>query len=190
MTSERSRLWLGIAAVAATQAAVLGWMIWERVHLLASGREIVLEVVPVDPRSLFRGDYVTLGYDISRIAAPSGEPGPHRGEDIYVTLQKGEGDKWTVVGSGPQPPARTTADQVVLKGRIQHAIAASGGSPAQTLVRYGIESFFVPEGTGRELEGLVRQKKLSALIAVDSDGNAGIKGLIVDGKRVYEEPLL
>jgi uncharacterized membrane-anchored protein len=57
-------------------------------------------------------------------------------------------------------------------------------------VRYGIESFFVPEGTGRELEALVREKKLSALVAVDGDGNAGIKGLVVDGKRVYEEPLL
>jgi hypothetical protein len=36
----------------------------------------------------------------------------------------------------------------------------------------------------------VREKKLSALIAVDGDGNAGIKGLVVDGRRVYEEPLL
>lgn len=190
MTRERRNLWLGLAAVAAVQAAVLGWMIWERAHLLASGREVVLEVVPVDPRSLFRGDYVTLGYQMSRLAVPSGTPRPKRGDDIYVTLQKGEGDTWTVAGSSAQPPAVQNADQIVLKGRVDYATTGSDQSPAQTFVRYGIESFFVPEGTGRELEALVREKKLSALIAVDGQGNAGIKGLIVDGKRVYEEPLL
>jgi len=53
-----------------------------------------------------------------------------------------------------------------------------------------LEDFFVPEGTGRELEKLVGQKKLDALIAIDDAGNAGMKGLMVEGKRVYEEPLL
>jgi uncharacterized membrane-anchored protein len=190
MTSERRNPWLGIAAVAAAQAAVLGWMIWERAALLANGREIVLEVVPVDPRSLFQGDYVVLGYDMSRIDTPSGMPRPKRGEDIYVTLQKGDGTAWKVAGASLERPGGTTAEQVVLKGRVQYASIGSEQAPPQTGVRYGIESFFVPEGTGRDLEALVREKKLSALIAVDSDGNAGIKGLVVDGRRVYEEPLL
>jgi uncharacterized membrane-anchored protein len=190
MTAERRNQWLAIGAVAAVQAAVLGWMIWERAHLLASGREVVLEVVPVDPRSLFRGDYVILGYEISRMEPSGGSPQPARGDDIYVTLQKTEGDKWKMAGSGKEPPAGTAADQVVLKGRVDFSWPATAQTPAQTGVRYGIESFFVPEGTGRELEALVREKKLSALIAVDADGNAGIKGLIVDGQRVYEEPLL
>jgi uncharacterized membrane-anchored protein len=65
---------------------------------------------------------------------------------------------------------------------------ARRGSNVAT-VNYGIESFFIPEGTGRELEKLVGQKKLAALIAVDESGNAALKGLIVDGERVYEEPL-
>jgi uncharacterized membrane-anchored protein len=190
MTSERRNLWLGIAAVAAAQAIVLGWMIWERAHLLATGREVVLDVVPVDPRSLFRGDYVILGYDMSRVAAPRGAPRPERGDDVYVTLQKGEDDKWAVVGTSVALPPAVQADQVVLKGRVNHVITASDQPTPQLTMRYGIESFFVPEGTGRELEALVRQKKLSALIAVDNAGNAGIKGLMVDGKRVYEEPLL
>ena len=190
MTSERCNLWLGIAGVAFVQAAVLGWMIWERAHLLATGREVVLEVVPVDPRSLFRGDYVILAYDMSRIDTPSAMPPPARGDDIYVALQKGDEGKWLVAGAGRDRPASTAADQVVLKGRVQYATTGSEQAPSQTGVRYGIESFFVPEGTGRELEALVREKKLSALVAVDGDGNAGIKGLVVDGKRVYEEPLL
>jgi uncharacterized membrane-anchored protein len=57
-------------------------------------------------------------------------------------------------------------------------------------LNYGIENYFVPEGTGRELEKLVGDRKIAALIAVSDGGKAGIKGLVVDGKRVYEEPLL
>ena len=58
-----------LAAAALAQACVLGWMVWERETLLSQGREIALDVVPVDPRSLFRGDYVILSYEMSRIPA-------------------------------------------------------------------------------------------------------------------------
>ena len=56
-------------------------------------------------------------------------------------------------------------------------------------VRYGIESYFVPEGGGERLEALAREKRMTALIAVDARGNAAIKGLIIDGVLQYEEPL-
>lgn len=56
-------------------------------------------------------------------------------------------------------------------------------------VRYGIESYFVPEGQGKRLEDLAREKRMAALIAVDSSGEAAIKGIIIDGKLQYEEPL-
>ena len=56
-------------------------------------------------------------------------------------------------------------------------------------VRYGIERYYVPEGKGGDLENLARDKKLAVVVAVDKGGNAAIKGLVADGKRVYEEPL-
>jgi uncharacterized membrane-anchored protein len=189
MTPARRNLWLGIAVVAVVQTVVLASMIWDRDQLLANGREIVLDVVPVDPRSLFQGDYVVLNYDISRVEVPAGSKPVRRGDVVYVTLQKAADDKWKVVQTGAAPPASTSADQIVLKGRVQYTSEAMQNAPAQTTVRYGIENYFVPEGTGRDLEKLVGDKKLAALIAVDGDGNAGIKGLVVEGKRVYEEPL-
>ena len=109
-----------------------------------------------------------------------------RGDTIYVTLQKSADGKWKAVQAGATPPTATGPDQVVLKGRVQFTTSTV---PAQSTLNYGIENYFVPEGTGRELEKLVGDKKIAALIAVDGDGNAGIKGLIVDGQRVYEEPL-
>jgi uncharacterized membrane-anchored protein len=190
MTPGRRNLWLAIAVVAVGQAAVLGWMIWDRVSLLANGREIVLEVIPVDPRSLFRGDYVVLGYDVSRLELPPGTEPPETGSPYFVTLKKSTGDTWQMVGGGSEAPSGTTPDEVVLKGRVEYAAKATPERPAQVGVHYGIESFFVPEGTGRELEKMVGEKKLSALIAVDGNGKAAIKGLLSEGKRVYEEPLL
>jgi uncharacterized membrane-anchored protein len=57
-------------------------------------------------------------------------------------------------------------------------------------VRYGIESYFVRQGMGPKLEAMARERKLAALVAVDKSGTAAIKGLIIDGKLQYEEPLL
>jgi hypothetical protein len=37
---------------------------------------------------------------------------------------------------------------------------------------------------------MVGDKKISALIAVGSNGEAAIKGLISEGQRIYDEPLL
>ncbi len=193
MTPQRRNLWLAIAAVAVGQALVLGWMIWDRTSLLANGREVVLEVIPVDPRSLFRGDYVVLGYDISSFKLPPGSTPPNRNDPFYITLRKGTGDHWQAVAGATEPPAQVGPDEVVIKGHVTYTtVPASEQSqePVAVGLHYGIESFFVPEGTGRELEKMVGEKKLSAIIAVGSGGDAAIKGLITEGKRVYDEPLL
>jgi uncharacterized membrane-anchored protein len=55
--------------------------------------------------------------------------------------------------------------------------------------RYGIEAYFVPQGEGRALEAARNARTLEMLIAVGSDGEAAIKGLILDGKRAYVEGL-
>jgi uncharacterized membrane-anchored protein len=193
MPPERRNLWIAIAAVALGQAAVLGWMIWDRTSLLANGREVVLDVIPVDPRSLFRGDYVVLGYDISRFKLPPGSKPPERNDPFYITLRKGDGDAWQAVAGAIEEPAMVRPDEVVIKGRVDYATQPPQDQPQEPVVvnlHYGIESFFVPEGTGRELENMVGEKKISAVIAVDRGGQAAIKSLMSEGKRVYDEPLL
>jgi uncharacterized membrane-anchored protein len=47
-------------------------------------------------------------------------------------------------------------------------------------VVYGIEEYFIPEGKGRDFR--FGNKMASARIVVDDNGNAVLKGIIVDGK--------
>jgi uncharacterized membrane-anchored protein len=182
-------LWIGVALVAAVQSAILGWMVWDRVHLLQTGREITLDVVPVDPRSLFRGDYIVLSYDVSRLGPGVLSDAPARGGTVYVAIARAEDGRWRAVAASPTAPAPENG-RVVLKGRLDRAWPGAPGEQSTARVAYGIESYFVPEGKGRELERLVRDKRISAVIAVDASGNAAIKGLAVDGQLVHQEPML
>ncbi len=187
-------VWKLIGTIALAQTLVLGYMVRDRVNLLTHGREITLDVVPVDPRSLFRGDYVRLGYDINRLDAklmPEAErkgTDPRRSGTLYVTLKRGADGKWQPNAVRHELVAAHPEDEVVLKARYPHAWALSGTAPIG--VSYGIERFYVPETRGLELEKDAREKRISVVVAVDKAGNAAIKRLLVDGQPVaIEQPL-
>ncbi len=42
------------------------WSVGSKEELLKSGKQVFLELVPVDPRSLMQGDYMRLDYDIAQ----------------------------------------------------------------------------------------------------------------------------
>ena len=182
--------WSALGVVAALQTAVLGWMVYDRVSLLHHGREIVVEVTPVDPRDLFRGDYVIFGYPFSQTGEVPVPKGIRVGDAVYVTLAPKDANVWELVKTEAAYPATTEPANVVLKGIASHVWTKDGSGPPTASLRYGIESYFVPEGTGRELEELVRDKKIAAVLAVGRHGDAAIKAIMIDGKRVVEEPPL
>ncbi len=171
-----------LAAVAALQLGALGYMVFDRIRLIKTGREIVLPIVPVDPRDLFKGDYVRLGFPITNVPQEITLPDAKsyvRGA-AYVTIEQQPDASWTMVRVTPTLPTSLPANQVALRAKQPNF--------GRTM-RYGIERYYVPEGKGRPLEKLAREKKLAAVVAVDSNGNAAIKGLSTDGVRVYDEPL-
>ncbi len=191
MIDLNKNIWGAVALVAALQLAVLTFMVWKRVSLLKHGREITVDVVPVDPRDIFRGDYVILGYPFSAATGSGGSDvpmpeGAHRNSAAYVTLAPGESGNWKSTKIELNYPAAVDPANVVLKGRVDTAWPGPDGKLAGR-IRYGIESYFVPEGTGIELEKLVRDKKIRAVLAIASDGTAAIKALEVEGKRIHEQ---
>jgi uncharacterized membrane-anchored protein len=53
-------------AVGAVILAILGFTTWSAERLIASGDEVLLDLAPVDPRSLIQGDYMALAWDLER----------------------------------------------------------------------------------------------------------------------------
>lgn len=188
--TPRKGLIAGLLAAGLFQTVVLAYMVADRVLLLKTGQEIVLPIVPVDPRDLFRGEYVRLGYPISRLDVSLLEgPAPREGT-FFVTLERAPDGGWTPVKITAALPASPGPDRIVLLARApSYAGRAFETRTGTVFAHYGIESYFVPEGQGLELENLARDRKLSALVAVGGGGQAALKGLMIEGQRVYCEPL-
>ncbi len=182
MRSVLHSKWLAMLIVASVQSAVLGYIVAARALLIRDGREIILDVRPVDPRSVFRGDYVTLDYgDVTFLGSSVVGDSPKNKQALFVKLRKGS-DGWQPVSASASYPSDVEDDEVVLKGVFS--------SRHSRQVRYGIESYFVPEGEGKKLERLIGKGQLRVIVAVGAGGQAAIKGLEVEGKSVYIEPLL
>lgn len=188
----RARYRWGLVGAFILQVALLGWMIADRALLLQNGREIRLAVVPVDPRDLFRGDYVVLSYDISRIETKDtpADPNINWGDTVYVGIDDGA-DGWRATALRRERPESGT----FIRGTITGVTGESGGECPPILgcqtytVDYNLEQFFVPEGTGREIENLRNDQRVSVDVALADDGRAALKRLLVDGEVRFEEGL-
>ncbi len=56
-----------VFAVAVIVLAIVNFQIYQKEQLLAEGTTVLLELAPVDPRSLMQGDYMILDYKIARL---------------------------------------------------------------------------------------------------------------------------
>lgn len=188
------KLGLRIAIVIALQTAALLVMVGMKQYTLSSGVPIVLKTEPIDPRSLFSGDYVRLNYSISRLPVEklAGDDAFVRNDTIYVLVQP-TGEYWEAVSiHHAQPPA--TQGQVVIKGRVEY-VNEQGftrlGSPLEPgkflNVKYGVENYYVPEGEGRVLERPKPDETISLRLVVDKNGNAAIQAVLVNGAERYVE---
>jgi uncharacterized membrane-anchored protein len=168
----------------------------QRAGILRSGQEVRLEIVPVDPRDLFRGDYVVLDYRIGTVNIPVDGPTSFtRGQQVFVTLRPDASNKSKAVAISAERPAVSGTD-IVISGVVSVASACqlneAGVSDCKlgrraVGVRYGLESYFVPEGEGKKIE-LTPKALLEVVAAVAPSGQAAIKRLLIDGKPVYDEP--
>lgn len=141
---------------------------------LRTGREVLLKTTPVDPRDLFRGDYVILAYDISTLNLDNilaDRVGFGVKDRVYVSLDtKTEYAIPQMIYS-----SRPKNEALFIRGIVKNI---NGGI---LNVEYGIESYFVPEGKGRRIES-ARGKNLGVKVSIDKSGNAAIKMLLLDGK--------
>lgn len=172
------------------QCAILVLMVVDRTQILREGTEVTLQTRPVDPRALLRGDYVVLGYDISQLPAGAlaGQPTAERNPVVFVKLAPDANGLYQAASVHAEP-VTVTAPEVLIRGRIVSSCGSSSRTFCDKLqIRYGLESYFVPEGEGSKLEQARNQQKLRVVAAVLPSGRAAIKRLLLDGEPVYEEP--
>jgi uncharacterized membrane-anchored protein len=149
---------------------------------LHTGQLILLETQPVDPRDLLRGDFVRLNYKISdvpreRFIEPqlTGEVSP--GTTVFVALVPAGTNEFYRVARASTERFAPGSNEVVLRGRAAQSWRNSAGS---VHLEYGLEQYFVAEGTGNP------HGKLTVQAAVTGSGRASIKEVFVDGKPYAE----
>jgi len=173
------------------QCVLLVLMVADRMQILREGREVTLQTQPVDPRDFLRGDYVVLRYDISQLpsGALAGKTTETRNPIVFVKLAPNANGLYEAVSVSAEP-VTVTAPDVLIRGRVSYSCGSSVRTFCDKLtIKYGLESYFVPEGEGRKLEQARNQQKLRVVTAVLPSGRAAIKRLLLDGEPVYEEPL-
>ncbi|MBI5484231.1 MAG: GDYXXLXY domain-containing protein [Deltaproteobacteria bacterium] len=100
---------------AALVLVLVNYSIWQKETLIKSGRTLLLELAPVDPRSLMQGDYMALRFKLATEAFP---------HDKIKTLKDGR----IVLAVDPNNVAtfrrfsdgRTDADEALLRYRIRN----------------------------------------------------------------------
>ena len=164
--------------VLALQTAWVLGTVFVQERALTRGQLVLLETRPVDPRDLLRGDYVILSYKISAVATNLFTPALTQslpdGQPVFVLLER-RGAFHEIARAATEPLALADG-QVLLKGRTRY-----GWSPSPDVrLDYGLERYYVREGTGRPTG------KLTVQAAVPASGQGLIRQVFVDGKPYIE----
>ncbi|MCC6931904.1 MAG: GDYXXLXY domain-containing protein [Deltaproteobacteria bacterium] len=129
---------------------------------LLIGETILLRVRPVDPRDMFRGDYIILDYDL-----PRGYD--HETGKLFVTIiPDTDGRHYRIADVANETPTNGKYIRARYDGNYRQ------------LIKMGIEAFYVQEGQGKYWEDNIRSKKVSAEIALSPWGQAKLKRLVLD----------
>ena len=139
--SARLRVWLAILAGILILGAV-NFSIYQREQLLQHGRFVLLELAPVDPRSLMQGDYMALRFQVANQAFPNfqwGSGRTNRGENaiasdgaIVVRLDEHQVGNFQRIAKLGEPLA---ANEVLMRYRIRNS-----------QIKFATNAFFFEEG--------------------------------------------
>lgn len=162
------------------QILVLAWMAINREWIVRYGETVYLRTAPIDPRDIFRGDFVRLNYEISQLGSRLLEEQLKtdkikRADTLYVLLETGPEGVAKMRGVTRSKPF----GGLFVRGRAKNTWSAR--YPSSLSMKYGIEKYFVEQGKGLEMEkrrgtrtGV--QIPLDMEIAVDRSGTAILKG--------------
>lgn len=159
MNAQRVRIALFVLVIA--QLIVIGAIVASHYATSVYGKKVRIATIPVDPRDVFYGDYVVLRYTLSTFVPEQwhADERPTTGMKVYAWLREKDGLFEATRFTHEQPPAGTLS----LRGRIVSEYEDASGKHYD--VAYGIERFYVPEGTGGDIEAYAGQAIATVRIA-------------------------
>lgn len=127
----------------------VNWTIAAREKLLTEGRFVLLELAPVDPRSLMQGDYMALRFQVATEAFPNlnlnGRRGfmteqktdvPNDGHLLFNVDEHGVGHFLKIAQAGEQAQNnQAQGNQILMRYRIRN-----------NQVKFGTNAYFFEEG--------------------------------------------
>lgn len=152
-------------ATVAGQIILLLAFVGVKENALRTGTTVLLQTVPVDPRSLLQGDFVILDYEIAQL--PDWMQNLNQGQSVYVRLREDQSGVWRA--QSYYSPVKPGSGEVFIKGEVN----------SRRRLDFKIGNYFVPEGTGHVIE---RSRVVKVQVVVSSEGAAVIKALLVDGQ--------
>lgn len=164
-----------MALVCFVQLLLVGKELGAVLLVHSTGKEVLLRLRGVDPRSLFRGQYVRLEYEFSRIRRGQlFARQPVMGQEVYVILRPdtdGVHREEQIVLERPDP----SEGQLFIRGTY-----GPGGR-----IQYGIEAYFASPERALELERLLTRRECDmARVRLGESGRAALVSLVcADGTQ-------
>lgn len=163
--------YIGLIAVVSVVLLVPVLFILYNQWPLMTGNKIVLATQPVDPFDPFRGQYMTINYEISRL---SDVEGFEAGDTIYVSLKEDDEGIWRAENVSRTKPQKKD----FIRGKIVNADGNTVG------IQYGIEQFFF------ERHAMLPTENITVEVSVAGSGRSKLSQMLHNGEPieiVYEE---
>ena len=160
--------------------------------ILQTGKRITLQTAPVDPRDIFKGDYVKLKYNFSSIPLHKldetiKQPGVKKGQQVYLSITMdgyglGQAEKLYI-----KPPENkfyltgyATSHWPYKDYKFNATNERDNRKNNHPLnVKFGIEQYFVEQGQGKIMENILGkrndfQQPMLVNVAVSENGDSVI----------------
>jgi len=166
------------------QVASLAFIAGKRILLLKNSEKVLLKCEPVDPRSLFSGDYVILNYDISNLKhdlwlKSNANEYLVKNDTVYVALEKDIKSKfWKAKAFSKVKDKLLPKYKIIIRGKVKYNLFHSN----TFRILYGIETYFIPQGQGHIIEQNLAN--ISVEMAVSKDGESGINKLFLNDSEI------
>jgi len=162
--------YLGLTLTLGIILAIFGSFILYNQWPLITGKNVVLATEPVDPFDPFRGQYMTINYEISRINLNDIQE-VEKGDSVYVLLKEDEQGIWRYKDFSLSKPSK----EYFIKGKVERIY----GDTAR--VKYGIEQFFFERGAD------IPTRNITVEVSVSNSGRAKLIQLLQNGEPIEIE---